>query len=367
MRNLRTALASVVLFGLLSPVQIETAAAQTADWKANWDATVAAATKEGEVIVATSPNQLRRDFLLKRWAKDFPGIKLSLTSVRGGNFMARVATERSAGKFLWDVFQSGPSSGIQAAEMKLFDPLVPQFVLPEVADSAVWGGWDNAFYDEERKYVIGTIGDVVAPYFNAAKISPDAVKAQGLKMLLDPQYKGKIVWYDPRLDGAGSLFLPLMDRELGHEGLRRLIVDQDPIFVDNLHAVGEAMIRGKALIGLAGKAEADLKEFTDAGLKLDIRSFGSGPHVGFRATAASAQALFNSAPHAAAAKVFINWYMTKPIAEDLSKATVFNSRRNDVAPADPTSAPEPGGDYVESQRFTKLPELRAEAKRWRPQ
>jgi ABC-type Fe3+ transport system substrate-binding protein len=354
--------ALVQLIGAISPAH-----AQTSDWKTQWAETLAAAKKEGEVIVATSPNQLRRDFLLKSWAKDFPDIKLSLTSVRGGNFMARVATEREAGKYLWDVFQSGPSSGIQAAEMGLFDPLRPQFLLPEISDPALWGGWDNAFYDEERKYVIGTIGDVVSPYFNAGKVKQSDIDAQGLKVLLDPQYKGKIIWYDPRLDGAGSLFLPLLDRELGRDGLKRLVVDQDPIFVDNLHAVGEAMVRGKALIGLSGKAGADMKEFLEAGIKLDVRSFGAGPKVGFRATAASALAIFNKSPHPAASKVFINWYMTKPISEGLSKATDFNSRRADVAPADPTSAPTPGGDYIESQRFTKLPELRAEVKKWRPQ
>lgn len=365
MRSLLKVLVCLALTQL--SLTVPRALAQTADWKAQWAETLAAAKKEGEVIVATSPNQLRRDFLLKSWAKDFPDIKLSLTSVRGGNFMARVATEREAGKYLWDVFQSGPSSGIQAAEMGLFDPLLPQFVLPEISDPAIWGGWTNAFYDEERKYVIGTIADVVSPYFNAGKVKQADIDAKGLKVLLDPQFKGKIIWYDPRLDGAGSLFLPLLDRELGRDGLKRLVVDQDPIFVDNLHAVGEALVRGKAVIGLSGKAGADMKEFLEAGIKLDVRSFGAGPNVGFKATAASALAIFNKSPHPAAAKVFINWYMTKPIAEALSKATEFNSRRVDVAPADPSSAPTAGGDYIEAQRFTKLPDLRAEVKKWRPQ
>src|SRR5262249_47100856 len=88
--------------------------AQADGGKADWAATQAAARQESTVIVATSPNLLRRDYLLQQWQKDFPDIKLSLTTVRGASFVPQLATERSAGKFLWDVFQSGPTTAIEA-------------------------------------------------------------------------------------------------------------------------------------------------------------------------------------------------------------------------------------------------------------
>ena len=52
-----------------------------------------------------------------------------------------VAIERSAGQYLWDVFDSGPNTGYSAIKAGLLDPLLPELILPEVNDPAVWGGW----------------------------------------------------------------------------------------------------------------------------------------------------------------------------------------------------------------------------------
>jgi ABC-type glycerol-3-phosphate transport system substrate-binding protein len=344
--------------------------ASAADWQERWKESVAAAKEEGAVTVATSPNLLRRDFLLQQWQKDFPDIKLSLTTVRGSSFVPTVATERSAGKFLWDVFQSGPTTAIEAARQGFFDPLQPELILPEVNDPAVWGGWNDAFYDPEKKYVIGLVSDVAAPYYNASLVPPAKVASLGLKILLEPEYKDKIVWYDPRLEGPGSLFLPLLQRVLGSDGLRRLIVDQNPIFVDNLHAAAEAVVRRKALFALSGHADEDLKEFVQAGLSPDVRSFGPSPATAYRSTDGSALALFNHRPHPAAARLFANWYMTKAVSEGVSRATFFDSRRTDLASIDPSNAAQPGGDYVDPQRDAGLETLRQwriESKKLRPQ
>jgi ABC-type glycerol-3-phosphate transport system substrate-binding protein len=361
------------LFWLAASLALLVAAAPARadeDWQKSWEATRAAAKQEGTVIVAASPNLLRRDYLLQQWQKDFPDITLSLTTVRGAAFVPQIATERAAGKFLWDVYQSGPTTAIEAAERGYFDELRPQLILPEVKDPAVWGGWDDAFYDPEKKYVIGLVSDVASPYYNASVISPDMVKAQGLKLMLDPQYKGRIVWYDPRLEGPGSLLLPLLVRQLGEDGVRRLLTDQEPLIVDTLRAAAEAMVRRKTVIGLSSQVKEDFKEFFQAGLTVDVRSFGYGPTTAYRSTDGSSLALFSGRPHAAAARLFVNWYMTKKVSEGVSRATFFDSRRTDLAPLDPAVAAEPGGDYVDPQRDAGLKILRdwrIEAKRLRPQ
>lgn len=344
--------------------------ARAADWEQDWKATIAQAHREGEVVVATSPNLSRRDYLLKQWAKDYPGIKISLTQVRGANFLPMVIAERRSGKFLWDVFQSGPTTALEAAERQVFDPLLPELILPEVNNPDVWGGWNDAFYDDEKKYVIGLVSDVAAPYYNASMIVPAKVQASGLQILLDPAYKGKIVWYDPRLEGPGSLFMPTLERNLGAEALRKLIVDQQPIFVNNLNAVAEAIVRRKAAIALAGSPKADMREFATAGVAPDVRSFGPGPKTAYRSTDGSALAIFNQRPHPAAARVFANWYMTREVSAGMAQATQFDSRRTDIPPLDPTAAAVPGGDYVDPQRGEGLKSLRfwrTETKRLAPQ
>ena len=358
----------LVAVGLLLPAARPAVA--EGDWQENWNSTLAAAKQEGSVTVAASPNLLRRDYLLRQWQTDHPDITLSLTTVRGAAFVPQLATERSAGKFLWDVYQSGPTTAIEAAERGYFDPLRPELILPEVKYPTIWGGWDDAFYDPEKKYVIGLVSDVASPYYNAALIDPATIEAQGLKLLLDPRYKGRIVWYDPRLEGPGSLLLPLLVRELGAEGVRHLMTDQEPLIVDTLRAAAEAMVRNKTAIGLSSQVKEDFKEFFQAGLKPDIRSFGPGPHTAYRSTDGSALALFNRRPHPAAARLFVNWYMTKAVSEGVSRATFYDSRRTDLAPLDPAAAAVPGGDYVDPQRdagLKVLREWRLEAKRLRPQ
>jgi iron(III) transport system substrate-binding protein len=340
------------------------------DWQAEWSKLIAAAEKEGAVTVATSPNLQRRDYVLGAWAKDFPGIKLSLTTVRGANFVPTVATERSAGKYLWDVFQSGPTSGLDGVRLGFFDPLLPELLLPEVSDPAVWGGWSDAFYDPEKKYIIGLISDVVAPYYNAAAVPMEKVRQLGLKLLLDPDYKDRIVWYDPRIEGPGSLFLALFDRVLGKADLRRLIADQNPLFVSNSNEVGQAIVRKKAVIALAGQPKGDLKEFFQAGMPLDIKSFGPSPGTAYRSTDGSALAVFANRPHPAASRLFVNWYMSRAVSEGIARATDYDSRRTDLPPLDPEFAAVKGGAYVDPQRDEGariLREWRDETKRLRPQ
>src|SRR5437660_1080220 len=81
------------------------------DWQAEWKKLIAAAEAEGHVVAVAAPNPGQRDYLLAEWKKDFPRIELSLSIHSGSQFVPAVVTERTAGKYLWDVFISGPSTG----------------------------------------------------------------------------------------------------------------------------------------------------------------------------------------------------------------------------------------------------------------
>ena len=52
--------------------------------------------------------------------------------------------------------------------------------------------------------------------------------------------------------------------------------------------------------------------------------------------------LFDRAPHPNAAKVFLNWFLSKEGQTVWSRELVVNSRRRDVAPVNPNSALGPG-------------------------
>ena len=344
--------------------------ARAQDWQAEWARTLAAARQEASVTVCIPADRLRRDFLLRQWQEDYPGVALSLSTVSGSSFVPGVVTERAAGRYLWDVFESGPGSGISAAKAGLFDPLLPELVLPEVRDGAVWGGWDDAFYDAEKKYVLGLASVILSPYYDARRITPEKAAREGLRLLLDPDYRGKIAWFDPRIEGPGSVYLALFDKILGPEGLRRLVTEQEPVFLANRTEVANALVRGKAVIGISGSAKADFHEFAQAGLVLDMRHIGNRPETAWRGADGTTLAVFNRRPHPNAARLFVNWIMTERIGALMARAQTYDSRRSDVPPLDPDFAVVPGLPYIDAQREENDTVIRrwvAEIRRLRPQ
>ena len=110
----------IVVAALIAAVP---AAAQ--DWSAERAKLTATAEKEGTLIVYVQPNKSARDFVLQEWAKAYPKVEVSLTVMNHPEFMARIQTERSAGKYLWDVAFTGATSGYVLSKKGIIDPLVP--------------------------------------------------------------------------------------------------------------------------------------------------------------------------------------------------------------------------------------------------
>jgi iron(III) transport system substrate-binding protein len=345
------------------------AAAQ--DWKAEWDALVAAARKEGKVVVSISPGATRRDFLQSQWTKDFPGIEISIAITRGTQYVPQVVSERAAGSYLWDVFSSGPNTGAALVRAGILDPLRPELFLPEVKDPAVWGGWESAFYDRERKYVLGLFSDLQSPYYDAKKLSPEKVKRLGLKVLMEPELKdGKITWYDPRMLGPGAPYLALLNHVLGEAALWKIAVDQQPTFVSDLRAGTDALARGKTILNFGGNPEEGMRPYREAGMKFDIRPLGNTPETSYLGTDGATLGVFKNRPHPNAARLFVNWVMTKRISEMLQETQGYDTRRQDVPPRNPEFAAVRGATYVEAQKDENdelIHKLQTEIKKRRPQ
>jgi ABC-type Fe3+ transport system substrate-binding protein len=79
--------------------------------------------------------------------------------------------------------------------------------------------------------------------------------------------------------------------------------------------------------------------------------------------------MFDKAPNENAAKVFINWLLTKETQDALSKLTGRNSRRSDVAPVNEEQLPIRGEKYIYPQAEEALDyksKVVATAQRLRP-
>lgn len=328
------------------------ARAQAAGWEQEWSATIAAAKKEGTVVCGCPLHPGSRQFLMTCWQQEFPDIKLDYTPATLPEWPARLEAERSAGKYLWDVMFSGPGpETYRLAHENVLDPLLPALILPDVKDPNTWGGWESAFYDTERKRMLSFWTQLNMPYYNAKFIPPEKAEKLGLKVLLDPEYKGKIVWWDPRFGGSGSNVAYFLNLKLGQDDLKTVLVDQSPLFLRDANALVERMVRGTAYISLGPNLDEGLVAYKNAGVSYDIRPLGFTADVASISTGYGIAAVINGSPHPNAGKVFINWLLSKPIQDALAKAVTSNSRRVDVPPPfEGAPAPLAGQHYIELQR-----------------
>ncbi len=327
------------------------ARAQSGDWQAEWKAVVAAANKEGRVNCGCPQHPGSRKYLMAQWQKDYPNITLEFTPAVLPEWAARVEAERSAGKYLWDTYFSGPGPAIyKMAHEKVLDPLVPALILPDVKDPKTWGGWENAFFDNEKKRMLAMWSDVSTPWFNAKIVPPEKVKKEGLKVLLDPAYKNKIVWWDPRYGGAGINYAYMLYVKYGEKGLRTALVDQNATILHDTNSMTERMVRGTAAFSLGPDLAETLIPYQKAGIPLDLRRMGDTPEVAMLSTGYGIAAIFNRPPHPNAAKLFMNWLLSKPIQTGLAKSAKNDSRRIDV-PQTPGAPPRPlpGMTYLSPQ------------------
>jgi iron(III) transport system substrate-binding protein len=319
---------------------------------AEWDRAVAAARREGKVVISGPTRELWRQNLLT-FEQDFPGIQVEYTGSNSRDFWPRLFRERELGQYLWDVRVGGPDPQVyEAKERGALDPVRPLLLLPEVTDEHWFGGRDRMFFDKEREYVLGFANFVAHMVFVNRDIVPEA-ELDSVRDLLDPRWKGEIVIQDPR-GGAGLNALQVFMLAYGEGMLTELLTRQALVVANDVRQQAEWVIRGRYPIAIGLTPDAFLV-FQEQGLALNIRPLKDGGRS--ISTGTAGIQLLNRAPHPNAAKVYVNWLLTRAVQARLATATKQNSRRLDVPPADPESVPDDArpDDYIVSQAEQWLP------------
>ena len=320
----------------------------------SWDALVRAAAAEGEVDVHGGPGKLYEAALTEGFRAAYPAIKVSFSGSSGRDAIPQILREREAGVYNWDVYVGGTPSILQALKPAgAFAPLRPALILPEVLDDKAWyRGLDGAWMDKEKTYVLGFDTTVSAIMIVNWDFVPKAALTS-YQDLLKPEFSGKIVWDDPRLPGQGVASAQTFLINFGSDFLRRLFAEQKIAYISNPRQNAEWVVRGRYPIGIATAVE-ELTPFQQQGLGKNIASFTGGlakPTVG---PGFGTVSLMDRAPHPNAAKLYINWLLSKAGQTDWAKTT-HNSRRLDVPHAAPELFPQPGVTYVDDQNEENIP------------
>lgn len=336
------------------------ALADEADWQKTWNEALAAAKKEGKVVVIGSADPVARKELIPKFEARF-GVQVEYIAVGSGGQMAqKLNTERKAGIYSADIFLNGAGATMNTLYGdKMVDPLKPLLILPEVTDGANWKAGKPTFVDPEQQYIMllfNSIGGAI--FINGDIVKPEEM--QSVQDLLNPKWKGKISSEDPL--GTGVAINKAVDfySQLGPDFVRKLYIDQKPIYSRERRQLTDWLARGTYPICLTCRQD-DMKDLQKEGFKLREVYL-----TGMKKRLTSSPFLLtyaNRAPHPNAARIFANWVAGKEALEIYSRNYGAVTARTDVDEShlDPGIIPRPDEDYVDDTDFKWVTTGRLEA------
>lgn len=320
-------------------------------WRAEWDKTVKAAEAEGQVTLYFSGYS--KVIESGAFQKAFPKIKVVTIGGSGTDLSQRIAAERRGEKYLADVYNGGGNSLYQALYLaKFLDPIKPALILPEVTDTSKWWEKTHKYTDRDSRYIFVYEGNVSSggnAAYNTQLLNPAEYRSYW--DFLNPKLKGKITSVDPRrVRGAGASWQYLYyHKELGVKFVQRLFSEMEVVMAGEIRQAVDWVASGKVAVCVPCQDSAVIKA-KNQGLPIadfSITHFKEGINI---SSAFGQLALMNRAPHPNAAKVFINWYLSREgqiaFQKEMSQpGDSKNSRRLDI-PKDHVPAQEQRTDNL---------------------
>lgn len=341
-------MALAIVLGLFLELSLSSDAWAQPAWQVEWERAVTAAKKEGRLVIAGAPGDTYRKALTASFEKSHPEIRLEYVGMSGRDAVPKIIRERQAGIYQWDIYIGGPTSALAGLKpMGSFDPLRPALIRPEVLDDSKWlGGFQEGFVDLDGKLFYAFDGTVTQPvHVNRGGVPRGELKSA--KELLDAKWAGKIVWEDPRHEGAGLNAGLDFSLAYGEDFLRRLLREQKIVYTRDRRQMAEWAVRGRYPIAVALPTDLVII-FQEKGAGQALEPLEQGL-VNSLIPGFGALALMNRASHPNAAKVYLNWLLSPDGQRDWTQTVQRNSRRLDVAPGDPARSAKSGRKYLNTQ------------------
>jgi iron(III) transport system substrate-binding protein len=275
------------------------------------DALIPPAKQEGEVVIfmgRAGSRQLRDG--VAEFEKKY-GIKASAVVGSGNENSEKVLAERDTGLYTADLWMGGLTTiNSRLLPKNALDPIEPLFVLPEIKDKAGWYKGQHWWGDPDRKFtfLFAASPSPIASY-NTTLVKDSDI--QSWWDLLDQKWRGKIVSRDPSQAGSGGNTAYLyFHPQLGQDFLRKLYTEQDVVITKDARQGAEWLALGKYSLYVLGSGN-DVQELKSQGLPVEdwLRPTKEGARISAGGTGTIS--VFNRAAHPNAAKLFINWWLSK--------------------------------------------------------
>jgi iron(III) transport system substrate-binding protein len=282
---------------------------------ADRDKILEGAKKEGRLVLYTGMDVEEANQYTKEFNKKYPFIKPDVFRSSGEKVQARFLVEHRAGVHSADVFQTSIVQVYQLKNAGLLAKYVSEesAVYPEGFKDPL-GHW-TAFY--LIPYVIGYNTKLVAP-----KDAPNSYED-----LLQPRWKGQISLETEEYQWFYHL-VQILGKEKGHDYMRRLAgqnlqMRKGHTLLAQLVAAGEMAM---AVVVYSNRVE----RMKNSGAPIDWVRF-KGPTI----TAINAISIPEKAPHPNAAKLFVDYILSKE-GQNLLRGLRRIPARPDVAPDPPS-------------------------------
>lgn len=332
-------------------------------WQVEWDRNLAAARKEGKLIVySTAPGVLRSD--IGPAFKSKFGITVEDVAGRGAEMATRLLAERRAGLYIGDVYIGG--SGTMVRQLKpagALDPLEPVLILPEVMDPKAWFGEKLMWVDSPKNTTLSFLAYPNHSFaINTGIIKPEEIKSY--RDLLNSKWKGKIVMNDPTTAGSGSMSFRVLGFNILDLEFFRELARLEPVITKDQRLQVEWLAQGKYAIAY-GPQTAVVADFQRAGASIAHVTPSEGTYL---SAGSGNVSLINRAPHPGAARIFINWMLSREGTALFSRAFGSHGARTDISTEgiDPVMLRKPGVKYwigAHTEEFQlKEPEMMVYAK-----
>jgi iron(III) transport system substrate-binding protein len=194
-RNLLAASAALALLPTLALAQVP------AGYPATYADTIAAAKKEGKVVVYSTTDTAAANFLINDFKTLYPGISVEYNDMNSTEVYNRFISEKAAG--------AGSADVLWSSAMDLQIKLVSEggalaYASPEIANLPGWAVWKNEAF--------GTTYEPLAIVYNKRLLAGDEIPQSHADLMRvfttkADKIKGKVTTYDIEKSGVGFMLI----------------------------------------------------------------------------------------------------------------------------------------------------------------
>jgi iron(III) transport system substrate-binding protein len=251
-----------------------------------------AAKQEGKLVIygGGSPEQFGP--VKAAFQQEFPGITVDSADQRGRETREKILVEQQTKNYVADLAITGTDTQASIIEagatedyQSLFLEKVVSDLRPQYATSSPYTASD---------YTIA---------INTTLVKPED-EPRSWKDVLDPKWKGKLALDDPRGSGPGAYVLSAVEEVLGDDFTTEL-AKQDVFIATQAGPLWAALLRGERLLFLSSSHRDVISQKQQGAPVKQIRPIEG---IVFSPTP---QALLKNAPHPNAAKLWIEWSLSK--------------------------------------------------------